>query len=134
VYFEDEDVLVTGGLVSNGRWPDIDWWTGGYIGGVLDGFVSLLTVPNANTTIIPAHGDIMTLEELRAQNQMYLTIFDRFHGSLIDSYSLKDILSAKHTAEFEAHMGDPTAFMTQAFESYQGRVRDPQNYRVLNIP
>lgn len=134
VYFEDEDVLVTGGLVSNGRWPDIDWWTGGYIGGVLDGFVSLLTVPGADTTIIPSYGDIMTLEQLRAQNQMYLTIFDRFHGSLIDSYSLKDILAEKHTAEFEAQMGDPTQFMTQAFESFQGRVRDPQNYRVLNIP
>lgn len=134
VYFEDENVLVTGGMVSNGRWPDIDWWTGGYIGGLLDGFVSLLTVPNAATTIIPAYGDIMTLDELQAQNQMYLTIFDRFHGALIDSYSLKDILAEQYTAEFEASMGDASRFMTLAFESFQGRVRDPQNYRVLNIP
>lgn len=134
VYFEDENVLVTGGLVSNGRWPEIDWWTGGYIGGLLDGFVSLLSVPDANTTIIPAYGDIMTLDELRAQNQMYITIFDRFHGSLIDSYSLNDILAEKHTAEFEAAMGDATQFMTLSFYSYQGRVRDPQNYRVLNVP
>ncbi len=134
VYFEDGNVLVTGGMVSNGRWPEIDWWTGGYIGGLLDGFVSLLTVPDANTTIIPAYGDVMTLEELQAQNQMYLTVFDRFHGSLIDSYSLADILAEHHTAEFDAQMGDPTQFMTLAFESFQGRVRDPQNYRVLNIP
>jgi glyoxylase-like metal-dependent hydrolase (beta-lactamase superfamily II) len=102
VYFEDEDVLVTGPLVSNGRWPEIDWWTGGYIGGMLDSFVSLLTVPNANTKIIPAYGDMMTLAELRAQNQMYLTIFDRIHASLINSDSLEDILAAKPTAEFDA--------------------------------
>lgn len=134
VYFAEDNVLAAGGAVSNGRWPEIDWWTGGYIGGLLDGFVSLLTVPNAETVIVPGYGDLMNLEELQAQNQMYLTIFDRFHKSLIDSYSLKDILAEKHTAEFEDKMGDPTMFMTQAFEGFQGRVRDPQNYRVLNIP
>ena len=134
VYFEEEDLLATGPLVSNGRWPDIDWWTGGYIGGMLDGFVSLLTVPTASTRIIPGYGEPMNLDQLRAQNQMYLTVFDRFHGSLIKSWGLQDILAEKHTAEFDAQMGDPTRFMTLAYQSFQGRVRDPQNYRVLNIP
>lgn len=134
VYFEEDDVLATGPLVSNGRWPEIDWSTGGYIGGMLDSFVSLLTVPTANTRIVPAYGDVMTLEELRAQNQMYLTIFDRLHGAFIKSASLDDILLAKPTAEFDASMGDPTRFLTLAFESFQGHVRDPQNFRLLNIP
>jgi cyclase len=134
VYFEDEDVLVTGGLVSNGRWPDIDWWTGGFIGGMLDSFVSLLTVPNADTRIIPAYGDVMTLEQLRAQNQMYLTIFDRLHGAFIKSESLEEILPQKFTAEYDAAMGDPTRFMTLAYHSIQGHLRDPQNDRFLNIP
>lgn len=134
VYFEDEDVLVTGGLVSNGRWPEIDWWTGGYIGGLLDGFVSLLTVPTENTRIIPAYGDVMTLDELKNQNQMYLTIHDRLHQSLINSDSLKDVLAEKPTAEFDATMGDPTRFLTLAFDSFEPRIRDPQNFRILNIP
>lgn len=134
VYFEDENVLVTGGLVSNGRWPEIDWWTGGYIGGVLDSFVALLTVPDENTKIIPAFGNIMTLQELQAQNQMYLTIFDRLHGLYINSASLDEILAAKPTAEYDAVMGDPTLFLTLAFQSLQGHLRDPQNFRLLNIP
>lgn len=134
VYFEEENVLVTGGLVSNGRWPEIDWWTGGYIGGLLDGFVSLLTVPNAQTRIIPAFGDIMTLEELRAQNQMYLTIFDRLHAMLISSYSAEDIVAEKPTAEYDAAMGDPTEFLNLVFDSFQRRYRDGQNFRILNIP
>lgn len=134
IYFEDEDVLVTGGLVSNGRWPEIDWWTGGFIGGLMDSFVSLLTVPTENTRIIPAYGDIMTLEELRAQNQMYLTIFDRLHAAFIKSESLEEILAQKLTAEYDSLMGDPTRFMTLAFQSIQGHLRDPQNDRFLNIP
>lgn len=134
VYFEDENILVTGGLVSNGRWPDIDWWTGGYIGGMLNGFVSLLTVPNAETVIVPAYGDTMNLNELRAQNQMYLTILDRLHGSFIKSYSLQDVLAEKPTAEFDAKMGEPTRFLSLAYGGFKGRVRDPQNFRILNIP
>jgi glyoxylase-like metal-dependent hydrolase (beta-lactamase superfamily II) len=134
VYFEDEDVLVTGGLVSNRRWPELDWWTGGFIGGMLDSFVSLLTVPTAATKIIPAYGDVMTLDELRAQNQMYLTIFDRIHGSFIKSESIGEILLEKPTAEYNAEMGDSRQFLTLAFESIQGHLRDPQNDRILNIP
>lgn len=134
VYFEDADVLVTGGLVSNGSWPDIDWWTGGFVAGMLDGFVSLLTVPTAKTTIVPASGDIMTLDELRAQNQMYLTIFDRLHGAFIKSESLVEILKDKPTAEYDPKMGDPTRFLTLAYQSIQGHIRDPQNDRFLNIP
>jgi glyoxylase-like metal-dependent hydrolase (beta-lactamase superfamily II) len=134
VYFEDEDVLVTGGLVSNGRWPEIDWWTGGFIGGMMDGFVSLMSVPSANTKIVPAYGDVMTLDELREQNQMYITIFDRLHRAYISSDSLDDILAQKPTAEFDAKMGDPTQFLTLAFDSVQGHIRDPQNDRFLNIP
>jgi glyoxylase-like metal-dependent hydrolase (beta-lactamase superfamily II) len=134
VYFEEEDILATGGLVSNGRWPEIDWSTGGYIGGMLDGFVSLLTVPNEDTIIIPADGESMTLSELRAQNQMYLTIFDRLHASVINSSSIEDILAENLTAEYAAEMGDSSRFMTQALQSFQGRYRDPQNFRLLNIP
>jgi glyoxylase-like metal-dependent hydrolase (beta-lactamase superfamily II) len=134
VYFEDEDVLVTGGLVSNGRWPDIDWWTGGFIGDLLDSFVSLMTVPTETTKIVPAYGGLMNVDELKEQNQMYLTIFDRLHAAFIKSESLEEILTQKFTAEYDAKMGDPTRFMTLAYQSIQGHVRDPQNDRFLNIP
>lgn len=134
VYFEGENVLVTGGLVSNGRWPQLDWWTGGFIGSMLDSFVTLLTVPNENTRIIPAFGPVMGLAELRAQNQMYLTIFDRLHGSFIKSESLEELLTSRPTAEYDAVMGDPTQFLTLAWQSIQGHLRDPQNDRFLNLP
>lgn len=134
VYFENENVLVTGGLVSNGRWPELDWWTGGFIGSMLDSFVTLLTVPNENTRIIPAFGPVMNLAELRAQNQMYLTVFDRLHASFIKSESLEELLTSRPTAEYDAAMGDPTQFLTLAWQSIQGHLRDPQNDRFLNLP
>ncbi|HTR00407.1 MAG TPA: MBL fold metallo-hydrolase [Candidatus Acidoferrum sp.] len=134
VYFEDENLLATGGLVNQGRWSEPDWWTGGFIGGMLDSFVSLLMVPNDSTKIIPASGGIMTLQDLRAQNQMYLTVLDRIHGAFIQSKSLNELLQEKPAAEFDAAMGDPTRFLTLAWQSIQGHLRDPQNDRILNLP
>lgn len=134
VYMEEEDVLVTGGLVSNGRWPDIDWSTGGFIAGLLDSFVALLTVPRETTRIIPAYGPVMDLAELRAQNQMYLNVFDRLHAAFIQAHSLEDVLAQGITAEYDAAMGDATRFLTLAWNSIQGHIRDPQSDRILNIP
>jgi cyclase len=134
LYAEEDDVLMTGGLVSNGRWPLLDWWTGGFIGSMLDCFVTLLTVPGDNTTIIPSFGPVMTLDELRAQNQMYLTVFDRLHASFIRGESLEELLALRPTAEFDATMGDPTQFLTLAWQSIEGHLRDPQNDRFLNLP
>ncbi len=134
VYFEDEDILVTGGLVSNGRWPELDWWTGGFIGTMMDAFATLMTIPTDNTKIIPAYGPVMSLTDLRAQNQMYLTIFDRLHRAVISSYDAQEVVAEKPTAEFDAQMGDSTLFMTLAFDSFRGHVRDPQNDRFLNVP
>jgi glyoxylase-like metal-dependent hydrolase (beta-lactamase superfamily II) len=134
VYFEEENVLVCGGLVSNGQWPDIDWWTGGYTGGMLDSFLSLLTVPNENTIIIPAVGEVMTVGELRTQNRMYVTVIDRLHELFLKSYSLEEIIAAKPTAEFDAQMGNPEQFLTLAFQSLNAHLRDPQNFRLINLP
>lgn len=134
VYFEDEDILVTGGLVSNGRWPELDWWTGGFIGTMMDAFATLMTIPTESTKIIPAYGPVMNLADLRAQNQMYLTIFDRLHRAVISSYDAKEVIAEKPTAEFDAQMGDSALFMTLAFDSFRGHVRDPQNDRFLNVP
>jgi len=134
IYFADENLLATGGLVNNGRWSEPDWWTGGFIGGMLDSFVSLLTVPDVNTKIVPATGAAMTLPELRAQNQRYLTVFDRIHGAFIQSKSLNELLHERPADEFIATMGDPTLFLTLAFQSIQGHLRDPQSDRILNLP
>ncbi len=40
-------------------WPIIDWWTGGWTGGMLDGFEQLLEIANDRTRIVPASGPVM---------------------------------------------------------------------------
>jgi len=133
VFFPDENVLVTGGLVSNDGWPVIDWWTGGWTGGMLDGFDALLEVANENTRIIPAKGPVMSFADLQAQQQMYLTIFERIHSMLRQSLGTDEILAAKPTAEYDARWGDPEQFVTLAFHSTWGHLRDAYSKRMRNI-
>jgi len=44
------------------------------------------------------------------------------------------VLEEKPTAEFDSKMGDPAQFISLAYTGFQWRVRDPQNFRILNIP
>jgi cyclase len=133
LFFPDENVLVAGGFVSNTTWPVIDWWTGGWTVGMLNGFDRLLEIANERTRIVPAVGAVMSLAELKAQHAMYLTVFERIHGSLIKALGVDEVLAAKPTAEFDARYGDPTQFVTLALQSTWGHLRDAHDTRLRNI-
>jgi glyoxylase-like metal-dependent hydrolase (beta-lactamase superfamily II) len=133
VFFPDENVLVAGGFVSNTTWPVIDWWTGGWTVGMLNGFDRLLEVADERTRIVPATGGVMSLAELKAQHEMYLTVFERIHGMLIKAFAVDEVLAAKPTAEFDARYGDPTQFVTLALQSTWGHLRDAHDTRLRNI-
>ena len=133
MFFPDENVLVAGGFVSNTTWPIIDWWTGGWTVGMLNGFDRLLEVANERTRVVPAVGPVMSYAELKAQHAMYLTVFERIHGLLIKALGVDEVLAAKPTAEFDARYGDPTQFVTLALQSTWGHLRDAHDTRLRNI-
>jgi glyoxylase-like metal-dependent hydrolase (beta-lactamase superfamily II) len=133
VFFPDENVLAAGGFVSSDRWPVIDWWTGGWTIGMLNGFDRLLEVANAQTRIVPASGPLMSLADLKAQHAMYVTIFGRIHECLTKAYGTDEVLAARPTAEYDAAWGDPTQFVTLAFQSTWGHLRDAHDTRLRNI-
>jgi len=132
-YFPEDNVLVTGGHVSNDGWPVIDWWTGGWIGGMLDGFDTLLGLANADTVIVPARGPVMSTAMLIGQHEMYLTIFDRLQTMLRDALGPDEVVAAGPTAEFDSEFGDPELFVRLAFESMWGHLRDAHDQRMRNI-
>ena len=134
IYLPDDDILVTGGHVSANRWPVIDWWTGGWIGGMLDGFDTLMQFVTPDTQIVPAHGPVMTMSELTTQHEMYLTIFDRLHSALRRALSPDEAVAEAPAAEYEDKFGDSELFVRLAFESMWGHLRDAHDRRMQNIP
>jgi glyoxylase-like metal-dependent hydrolase (beta-lactamase superfamily II) len=130
VFFPEENVLATGGVVANDKWPIIDWWTGGWFVGMLDAFETLVAIANDDTRIVPASGPPMSLADLKSQQQMYLTIFDRLQTLFTQARGTDEVLDAKPTAEFDARWGDPELFVTLAFQSFWGHLRDHHDRRL----
>ena len=65
VFFPKANVLVTGGLMSVGSYPVLDYTTGGWIGGMADASKALLDVANPDTKIVPGVGPVQTYADLR---------------------------------------------------------------------
>jgi glyoxylase-like metal-dependent hydrolase (beta-lactamase superfamily II) len=120
VLFPESNVLVAGGIVSNEGWPVIDYETGGWIGGLVDGLKTLGSVGDDKTRIVPANGPVMTKAELKQQHDMYATIFDRLGKALRKGLGPDEVLAEQPTKEFDARWGDPKQFVTLAFKSLWG--------------
>lgn len=117
VYFPDEDVLAVGDAVSGDGWPFIDWWTGGWIGGVVGTYELILSLMNDGTRLVPARGPVLAKPAIEAQFEMYNTIYDRLATMLNDGFGPDEAIAAIPTAEFDAEMGPPEVFVRRAFES-----------------
>lgn len=121
VFFPEANVLACGGVVASDRWPLIDWWTGGWLGGLVEGIETLLTVSNEETRIVPADGPVLTRVELAAQRDMYAELFVRFRDELLfRGLSPAEAVAAEPTAGLKPEWPNRDAFVTLAFQSLWG--------------
>jgi len=120
VFFRDANVLAVGDAAAGAGWPMIDYWTGGWIGGVVGGLESLLALADENTRIVPAVGPVLNRADLVRQHAMYATIYERLAEHLNRGRGPDEALAAKPTAEFDARMGPSDEFVVRAFRSLWG--------------
>jgi len=120
VYFSRQNVLAVGDAVSGAGWPVVDYTTGGWIGGMVGALQRLQTIANAETRIVPGRGPALGLADLKAQYQMYGTIYERLTTLLNKGRGPDEAVAAKPTKEFDEKMGNPDEFVRHAFESLWG--------------
>ena len=117
VYFPQQNVLAVGDAVSDKGWPVVDWWTGGWIGGIVGGLQRIQTLANEDTRIVPARGPVLSLADITAQVEMYGTIYDRLNQMMNKGRGPSEAVAAQPAKEFEAKMGNPDEFIRRSFES-----------------
>lgn len=117
VYFPQQNVLAVGDAAYNQGWPVVDWWTGGWIGGIVGGLQRIQTVANKDTRIVPAHGPVLSYADITEQVNMYGTIYDRLNQMINKGRGPSEGVEAKPAKEFEAKMGNPDEFIRRSFES-----------------
>ena len=117
VYFPQQNVLAVGDAAYGQGWPVVDWWTGGWIGGIVGGLQRIQSVANRDTKIVPAVGPVLSYADITAQVDMYGTIYDRLNQMLNKGHSPSEGVEAKPAKEYEAKMGNPDEFIRRSFES-----------------
>jgi cyclase len=117
VYFPQQNILAVGDAAYGQGWPVVDWWTGGWIGGIVGGLQRIQSVANKDTKIVPAQGPVLSSADIAAQLDMYGTIYDRLNQMLNKGHSPSEGVAAKPAKEYEAKMGNPDEFIRRSFES-----------------
>src|SRR5690606_25858521 len=109
--------MAIGDAVSGAGWPSIDWWTGGWVGGIVGALDVILTASNEETRYVPARGAVLTREDLLDHYVMYATIWQRLLQVLYAGGGPQEALEAEPTKEFNDLMGPSDEFVVRAVES-----------------
>jgi glyoxylase-like metal-dependent hydrolase (beta-lactamase superfamily II) len=117
VRFPDRNVIVAGGAVTAGRYPVLDYITGGWIGGMIDSTTKLLAMMDDETLVVPDTGGVQRRGDLEAQVEMLSTVRERIEAIALQGRGVEDMLAANITKEFDERYGTESAqFIVNAYE------------------
>ena len=111
-YFIEADVLHTGDTWWNGRYPFIDYSTGGNIKGMIKAAEANLARLTEKTIVIPGHGKVGGKPEMTEYRDMLVTIHDRVAAMKKEGKSLDEIVAAKLTKDTTANGQAPLSLAT----------------------
>lgn len=102
IYFRQANVLHAGDVYFNGMYPYIDVVAGGSIDGLIAGVDQILRLVNDDTKIIPGHGPLSGVKELRAYRDMLKTVSDRVGTQVRAGKSRDEVIASKPTRDLDA--------------------------------
>ena len=111
VFFRDSNVLAVGDVASPVRDPELDYFTGAWVGGRADGMNRLLALCDAGTRIVPGYGPVMSRADLQAERDMMKKIYDRADERVRQGDDAGDMLDAGVMNELGRVWKDPKKFL-----------------------
>jgi cyclase len=99
------NVLHAGDVFFNGRYPLIDWSTGGRVDGMIAASDRLLRLADADTKIVPGHGPLATRADLVTYRDMLSTAADRVRQLKASGKSLEESIAAKPFTDLDSAWG-----------------------------
>ncbi len=116
VYFRNDNVIHMGDVFF-ARYPFIDTRFGGDLNGMIFYCKSVLAEIDENTRVIPGHGPVMSYGDVVDFVAMLETVRSRVNALIDRGYSLEKVRESTPTAEFDTRYGDPTLFISGAYDS-----------------
>lgn len=100
VQFQNANVIHTGDTFRTTGYPYIDTRNGGSFLGTIRAHDLLIDIADVDTKILPGHGVVTDVDEVRAARDMLLTVRDRVQQAINDGVSLEQAQSAGLTRDF----------------------------------
>lgn len=101
IKFISSNVIHTGDVYRTTSYPYIDSNNGGSFLGTIKAYDLLIEASDADTKIVPGHGVVSNVEDVRAFRDMMLVIRDRVASAIREGKSLEETLAAGLTAEYD---------------------------------
>ena len=121
IHFPEADVIHTGDVYFNGRYPFIDTSSGGSLVGMLEATEKVLALAGDDTKIIPGHGALSNRAELEAYRQMLVDVKTKTEDAIAQGLTLEEFIASDPTAEYDDSWGqdfiNPEQFQTIVYQS-----------------
>lgn len=124
VHFKQSNVLVTGDAVQPGRLPILDWFCGGWIGGMQQAHRTLLGIADDRTKIVPGAGPVMTKAELEANLELVSRMREDLVKLLKQGKGPEDMIRMQAAKDFGPLAGDPDTFLYTAYRGLWAHARE----------
>lgn len=122
IHFTKSNVVHMGDLFFNGRFPFVDLNSGGTIDGYLAGVQKLIATIPAEAKIIPGHGKLATLDDLKAYHKTLTETIGIIRKHINEGKSLNAIQQAKPLekwAEWGSGFISTDRWIATIYNSYQ---------------
>lgn len=110
VFFRDSNVLAVGDVVSPVRDPEVDWYTGAWLGGRVDAMDDLLELANDDTLVVPAYGPVMSKAEMQAERDLMMVLYERCTFMTTKGHNAQDMMESGLLDEIERKFENPYKF------------------------
>jgi glyoxylase-like metal-dependent hydrolase (beta-lactamase superfamily II) len=114
VHFKAANVIAVGDVASPLRDPELDWFTGGWVGGRVDSMDLLLTIANDQTRFVPAYGAVLTKAQFKAERDMMEEVRQRIFDRVKAGEGPEDMLAGGALNGLPRKWKDPLKFLYAA--------------------
>lgn len=120
VHFRNANLLAVGDVASPRRDPELDWYTGAWIGGRVDAMDTILKLADDQTKIVPGSGPNMTKAQFKAERDMMEEVRTRLFKRVREGDGPQDMLDGGVLIGLAREWKDPYKFLYAAAKGCWG--------------
>jgi len=117
VIFRGHKAVHMGDVFNNAGYPFIDADNGGSLNGIIEFCTKVLEQIDADYMVVPGHGQVANAAALADYVDMLTTIRDRLNALIASGATLKQVVAAMPTSDWDERKGDPASFLDRAYLS-----------------